>query len=176
MESYTCSPQDIPNLLYRIHYPGARVDYLPETGFSARDRERTFSDGELDQFAQAINHHFTWSYRDPLPFISLFSDLEHAQNWGCKTPWSPHGIARYPWTLHTIDTTSIRRTHTFFKLSDIIDIPGITIPEKAQQHIKGAYICLYDIPSSAIGETRTNTEVEQGTSRCSVAQPSMSLD
>ena len=162
MERYACSPHDIPKNLYRVHYPGAQVHFSPETGLAARDRTRMFSDDSPDELAQAIIHQFTWSYRDPLPFISFFSDLEHAQNWGRKTPWSPNGTARY-WTLHTIDTTSIRTTHTFFRLSDIVRRLSVTIPKNARQHIEGAFICLHDIPIGAIQESRTHIEVEQGT-------------
>jgi hypothetical protein len=67
MERSADSVHDRPDVLYRIHYPGVRVDSFPETGFAARN-----------EFAQAIAHQFTWGYRGPLPFISLFSDLVHA--------------------------------------------------------------------------------------------------
>lgn len=171
MERYACRQHDIPRLLYRVHYPGARVDFSPETGFTARDRTRTFSNGDLVEFAQAITHQFTWNHRDPLPFISLFSDLEHAQNWGCKTPWSANGTTRDRWTLYTINTASLMGTHTFFKLSDIVRMLGVTIPERARQHIEGAFICLHHIPITAIQESRADTEVEQGTTLalCSMA-------
>jgi hypothetical protein len=78
MERSADSVHDRPDVLYRIHYPGVRVDSFPETGFAARDRTRRFNNGDPNEFAQAIAHQFTWGYRGPLPFISLFSDLVHA--------------------------------------------------------------------------------------------------
>lgn len=162
MEGYACSPDNIPKLLYRVDYPGAQVKFSSQSGFSAKDKTRTFSDRDLEDFARAIEYQFTWAYRQPLPFISLFSDLKHAQNWGCKTPWSPDTTASPPWTLYTIDTASISTTHTFFKLGDIVNTLRVTIPQGAQQHIKGAFVCLHGIPTSAIQESSTHTEVRQG--------------
>ena len=118
MEEYICSPSDIPTLLYRTDYPGARTSFLPEEGFRAADTTRTFGAGEIDEFKAAIEKQFSWSCRDPLPFISLFSDREHAENWGCERH-RKDGSLKDDGTLHIIDTTHLNMTTCFFKLVDL---------------------------------------------------------
>jgi len=59
MEGYACSPDDIPKFLYRVHYPGAQVEFSSQSGFSAKDKTRTFSDRDLENFARAIEYQFT---------------------------------------------------------------------------------------------------------------------
>ena len=39
---------------------------------------------------------------------------------------------------------------------------SLDIPERAEQHIQGAFICLHRIPVIAIVERRTPTQVEEG--------------
>ena len=99
MNEYVCSDRDIPSKLYRVHYPGSRTAFSSQQGFTASDTTKTFGSDELDDFKRAIEKHFTWSYRDPLPFISLFSDQEHAENWGRKEPWRGKEGSKCDWTL-----------------------------------------------------------------------------
>ena len=115
METYMCS--DVPPELYRVDYLGSRTTWTSQEGFKAADTSRAFGGKDLLDFKRSIEKSFTWSYRDPLPFISLFSDREHAENWGCKEPWLGDDRSEGGWTLYVIDTES-RGTTSFFKLSD----------------------------------------------------------
>jgi hypothetical protein len=99
MNEYVCSDRDIPSKLYRVHYPGSRTAFSSQQGFTASDTPKTFGSDELDDFKRAIEKHFTWGCRDPLPFISLFSDQEHTKNWGRKEPWRGKEGSKCDWTL-----------------------------------------------------------------------------
>ena len=123
------------------------------------DTTTTFGPGELNEFKQAIEKHFTWGCRDRLPFISLFSDRSHAENWGCKEPWRGHGTSEGGWALHTVSTIHLE-SKSFFKLSDLVEKLCLEIPEGAKQHIHGAFICLHHIPATAIVEKRSGEEVQ----------------
>ncbi|MCJ1425256.1 hypothetical protein MMC29_003144 [Sticta canariensis] len=162
MESYRCS--DVPPELYRVDYPGSRTTWTSQEGFKATDTSRTFGGNDLLDFKRSIEKSFTWSCRDPSPFISLFSDREHAENWGCREPWlGNHRSERSEggWKLYVIDTTELRRTTLFFKLSSLVRGLSLDIPEMAQQHIEGAYLCLHRIPPAAVAEVRTPAQVEE---------------
>jgi hypothetical protein len=87
MDEYVCSIWDLPSKLYRVHYAGSRTAFSSQQGFVASDTTKNFRSGELDECRRAIEKQFTWSCQDPLPFISLFSDTRHAEDWGRKEPW-----------------------------------------------------------------------------------------
>jgi hypothetical protein len=40
----------------------------------------------ISEFRSDVVKHFTWSCKESLPFINLFSDIEHAENWELKQP------------------------------------------------------------------------------------------
>lgn len=105
---------------------------------------------------------FTWSCRASLPFISLFSDREHAENWGCKEPWRGHKGSSDNWSLHVIDTTKLKDTTRFFMLNNLLEELDLEIPISAGQHIRGAFLCLHRIPIEAIIEERNAGEVRAG--------------
>lgn len=159
MNEYIC--QSLPSKLYRVHYPTSRTAFSTEHGFEASDTITAFGPDKLNEFISAIQKHFTWGCRDPLPFISLFSDCAHAENWGCKEPWSGHSNPEGSWVLYTVNTIGLD-SKSFFKLSDLVEKFDLEIPKGAKQHIHGAYVCLYHIPATAIVEKRTSAEVEIG--------------
>jgi hypothetical protein len=100
MDGYTRSSWDLPDELYRVHYPESRTTFSIQQGFEASDTAKTFGADELNDFKRAIEKHFTWSCRDPLPFISLFSDRKHAENWGRMEPWHGSESSEGSWALY----------------------------------------------------------------------------
>lgn len=61
-----------------------------------------------------------------------------------------------------IDATELSKTTLFFKLNSLVRRLNLDIPQGAQQHIKGAYLCLHRIPRIAIVEKRNPAQVEEG--------------
>jgi hypothetical protein len=122
-----------------------------------------FGADQLTEFKKAVEDQFTWSCRAALPFISLLSDREHAENWSLKEPWRGDKHPEGDWSLQVIDTTLLENTsNRFFKLSDLVEELGLNIPERAGQHVRGAFLCLHHIPAEAIVESRKPREVEEG--------------
>ncbi|KJK73966.1 hypothetical protein H634G_10755 [Metarhizium anisopliae BRIP 53293] len=158
MEAYRVPNDKLPRELYRVDYPESRTTYNPGEGFVAGDSAKNY-EGDIYDSKQDIIKQFTWSYRNPLPFISLFSDLEHAENWGLEEPWrDPSSSARGNWTLYVVDT-ELLVDPTFFRLADLVQRLQLQIPEKAQQPIDGAYLCLQRIPASSIMKHRDWKEI-----------------
>jgi len=131
-------------------------------GFTATDTTKTFGTKAVIELKRAVEGQFTWSCRDSLPFISLFSDREHAENCGLKQPWLGHGRSPGSWSLHVINTTDLRETNHFFKLNDLVEEPIYTFLRVLTQHVRGAFMCLHRIPVTAIIESRNPTEIEEG--------------
>jgi hypothetical protein len=161
MDSYVFCKIDIPIVLYRVNYPGSRTAFSCTEGFSASDTTKVYNTNERE-FKQAIVNQFTWSCRASLPFISLFSDREHAESWGRKEPWRRHKGLSDDRSLHVIDTTKLKDTTRFFKLSDLSEQLDVDLPVRASQHISGAFLCLHRIPIEAIVEERSPGEVKAG--------------
>jgi hypothetical protein len=99
-----------------------------------------------------------------LPFISLFSNREHAENWGRKEPWRGRkGPSRSgDWSLHVIDTTKLKDTNRLFELSDLVDELSLNMHDGAVQHILGAFLSLHHVPIEAVVERRNPNEVKEG--------------
>lgn len=168
MDQYRCPPEELPFELYRIQYPGSRTLRTDE-GLVASDTTTSFGDSELERilFKRAMENHFTWGYRGRSPFISLFSDRDHAESWGCEEPWCGSSPHREEWSLYTIDTCLLGDIYVF-KVSKLVDDLGVRIPERAKQHVGGSYICLHREPARAILEEKAASDVKYCESPSSV--------
>lgn len=160
MNQYRCRPEELPRSLYRVHYSGSQTTRTDE-GLEAADTATFYGDSERERglFKQAVEDHFTWGYRGHSPFISLFSDRNHAENWGCTEPWRGSNAHREQWTLYTIDTSLLEEIYVF-KVSRLVNALGLRIPEKAEQHEQGSYICLHRVPAHAILEEEAGSDVK----------------
>lgn len=163
MEKYRLSNESLPSKLYRIHYPGSRTTYSENEGFMAAHRTKVYRKQDVDDFKSDIVKQFTWHCREPLPFISLFSDLDHAENWGLKRPWQGDAPDSNDdeWTLFVIDTKLLHAS-CIFRLEDLVNGLRLEIPDKAEQHISGAYLCLHTSPAFAIVDKMDPGQVEEG--------------
>ena len=163
MEKYILSNEDVPSTLYRIDYPGSRTIYSQVGGFVAADRMKVYEGQKDAEFRRDIEKQFTWGCRDPLPFISLFSDREHAENWGLRQPWrgNTSHLSHNDWALYVIDTSRLGDT-CFMSLRDLVDGLKLILPDKASQHIPGTYVCLHRIPSAAVVERIGPKQVQYG--------------
>lgn len=161
MEKYRLPSDKVPSCLYRIDYPGSRTKYFPSEGFVATHRSKVYDEDDDDEFKRDIVKQFTWGCDDPIPFISLFSDREHAENWGLKQPWigKRRHLSRDNWALYVIDTTQLEDAY-FFRLNYLIAELGLELPDKASQHIGGTYLSLYNIPAAAVAERVEPAEVQ----------------
>ncbi|PSN59607.1 hypothetical protein BS50DRAFT_626560 [Corynespora cassiicola Philippines] len=161
MDQFVYSGAELPDELYRIRYPESKTVFSEAEGFRAADTSRVFGADEVDEFGEAVGKQFTWGCRERLPFISLFSSREHAENWGRKEMWRYQKDLAREWSLCVIDPTILRASSRIFKLDVLVEKLELKIPKKAEQHIKGAFLCLHRIPKGAIVEERTPQQVEE---------------
>lgn len=103
MDRFRCQTKYLPANLYRVQYDGCQTSYF-ETGLEARDTSTFYSESELESFRQSLTNQFTWGWRGSQPYITVFSDKEHAENWGLKEPWNRSGCHTSNWEIITIDT------------------------------------------------------------------------
>ncbi|KAF4453641.1 hypothetical protein F53441_3650 [Fusarium austroafricanum] len=150
----------LPKELYRVQYPGSGTTLFSNEGLVAADTAKVYDD-EI-HLGQAVVKQFTWSSREFSPFISLFSDREHAENWAMKEPWhrTPRGVRGDDWTLLVIDTQLLGDAW-LYKVSQLVSALRLQIPDKAAQHIGGSFLCMHKIPAAAIIEERDSKEVKE---------------
>ncbi|KAK0745119.1 hypothetical protein B0T21DRAFT_267717, partial [Apiosordaria backusii] len=160
MDEYRCPPQELPLHLYRVQYRNTRTVYNKSSGLEARDTTTLYNkSGFDDDFIQAVQNQFTWGHKGRTPFISFFSDEEHATKWGYSLKGWGRSSSNDDWTLLTIDTSCLQNVYVF-KLSTLIDRMGVQIPKKAMDsHKPGGYICLHRIPACAISSVRTGSDI-----------------
>ena len=148
MDEFRCRSAVLPVYLYRVQYPRCQTVHSGE-GLTAKDTNVIYSKDEIKSFCQSIEQQMTWGHRGAQPYITCFSDKDHAKNWARKEPWNPSVKDKGSWALLTIDTRLMPDTY-IFSLKDLVTSLDIMIPERASQHENGAYLCLHRIPTSAI--------------------------
>lgn len=134
----------LPAKLYRVQY-GSCQTMRDTRGLHAKDQSSPLP--SLPEFAKSIEYQFNWNHRIPTRYISLFSDEVYARNWAIKRS----EYEGQPCDLITITTDRLSRS-TVFKLSNLVASLDLNIPDGAVQHVSGAYVCLYCVPSHAIGK------------------------
>ena len=160
MEKFRVEAASLPSRLYRVQYPRTQTAYSGD-GLAAKDTNTTYSENELNAFGQSIINQMTLGHRKAQPYITCFSDKGHAQNWARKEPWGPYEGEKGRWNILIIETGLMPETWVF-SLYDLVTRLGIKIPERALQHVKGAYLCLHSIPTRAIVKAASFQEVTNG--------------
>lgn len=157
MDQFRSDQTSLPKELYRVQYPGCQTSYSPALGLHAKDTSTFYSENQDDAFRLSIIHQFTWGWRQPTPYISVFSDKTHAENWALSHSKRTGSICE----VRSIDTQELRDVYVF-QLKDLEVKLKCEIPEKASQHIDGAYLCLHHIPNGAISLVTTTQDIEDG--------------
>ena len=123
----------------------ARVSAFTFTFFPPPYRE--------EDFRASVEAHFTWPDRNPTPYISLFSDPRHAENWALQRDSSVK--------LLRIDTRLMPES-CFFQLAELVRMLNLKIPKGADTHIPRAYLALHQIPDSAIVHVMNHAQIQNG--------------
>ncbi len=143
MERFRLPSYALPQYLYRVRCPDSQTIFAPDSGYTARDTSAFYTD-DLE-FGDSTIQAFTWFSRIPSPYIALFSEKEHAENWALS--WSDR--VGEECEIITIDSRELDSVYVS-RLSSVVDELKLTVPYGASQHIKGAYLCLHRIPASAL--------------------------
>lgn len=167
MDEYRCSVNDLPQRLYRVDYLGSQTTCSDEDGFQAADTTTLYSKDKMDLFKEAVVNHLDWNSHGASPFISVFSDREHAENWACKEPWRSKFMREDTlesgrWTLSVTNPAALNETYVF-QVKRLEGCLGFKIPSNARQNERsGEYLCLHKIPIIAIIEKRNSEQVQNG--------------
>ena len=153
MDRLRCSEEQLPEYLYRVQYDGCNTVFSID-GLFAADIATTFDETAIPDFRESIVNQFTRMSRLPTPYISTFSDREHAENWALKMGTSAKLLRL---------NTALWDDPYVFKLSTLVQMLPVIIPDAASQHIKGAYLCLHSVPSNAIVEVMDREDIKIST-------------
>jgi hypothetical protein len=83
MERYRMRLNYRPLTLYRVQYAGSMTQYVYPNSKELQAASLAVPQNE-QEFKTMINKHLNWRCKDRSPFISTFSDREHAIKWGYK--------------------------------------------------------------------------------------------
>jgi hypothetical protein len=153
MDKYCVSQFMLPLHLYRVQYSGTQTIYDHKMGLMAQDSTPVYNDDS--EFRESIVQAFTWSSSKPSPYIALFSEKDHAENWALSWSSQRNGERQ----VITINTRQLRGIYVF-KLSTLVENLNIVLPHGASQHRKGAYLCLHRIPSQAISAIESGWDIQ----------------
>lgn len=138
-----------PSRGYRVQYEGAWTTVTTIGGLQASsifpNPSRGFTDTKLKQLT---SEHLDWNSCQGSPFISIFTDLGHAEDWALK--WSERNGGKVASVL-VIDCNKITR---LLSVREVVDHLGIHIPEMLPEQYEDEYIAINQIPTEAIVESR----------------------
>ena len=126
MHQFRFDVTSLPAKLYRVQYLDCRTIYRFATGLHARDTSTFYSENEKNDFRQSIVNQFTWSWRQPTPYITVFSDQKHAENWALSYSRRKGDICE----VIRIDSRELQDVYVF-KLSDLQARLDLEVPEGA---------------------------------------------
>jgi len=152
MEQFRLDIHDLPTSFHRVQYPGSQTTYN-ESGLSARDTT-SFYPEDRTKFRDSVAEAFKWSSRIPSPYVAVFSEKDHAQNWALR--WTDRNGPDCE--VVTIDSRELDGVY-IFKLSTIVDELNIALPNGASQHEKGAYLCLHRVPAKAVQSSESTSSI-----------------
>ncbi|KAI5366401.1 hypothetical protein Slin15195_G079210 [Septoria linicola] len=137
-----------PTRGYRVQYEGAWTTVTTIGGLQASsifpNPSRGFTDAKLKQLT---SDHLDWNSRQGSPFISIFTDEQHAEDWAMK--WSERNGGKTANVLH-IECSKITR---LFSVKEVVNSLGIDTEMLPEQY-EDEYLAVNQIPTEAIVENR----------------------
>lgn len=152
--------EDLPEELYRVQYPGVQATLDLERGICAADTVTLIRDEQ--HLAHIVQQSFTWTSTFANPMVNLFSDKDHAINWAYRYSRHHGGVECL---IFTIDTVLLEYS-AVFQLGELVDELDIRIPDVARTHENGAYLCSHVVPSLAITEVTSCSQLNRGPREC----------
>ncbi|KAK5172751.1 uncharacterized protein LTR77_002871 [Saxophila tyrrhenica] len=155
MERLREKPWDLPEVFYRVQYPGCGTILNDGGSLQASDTTTTYGENDLVSFGQSLINQFIWGHRGS-PYISVFSDIEHAAKWAVKYS-RDHNVKTVVYKIyrHALQDTLV------FSVRNLELRRGVRIPEVSSQHRQNGYLCLHRIPAGAVKRCLDNNEVEE---------------
>ena len=138
MDDWSIPPGLIPRRLYRVDYEGTMSEYIPNRGFEAA----TFAFTNIEaEFLESVEDHLNWFSGVWSPYISLFSEKRHAENWARK--WMANNGSR-DCRVFEIDGKKLESAYLFHPYCLEIQFGDGCWGDEHE------YLCLHFIPEDAI--------------------------
>ena len=128
-----------------------------DDGLFSLDESSIYGNDNIDAFADSVVRQFTWSNRRPTPWISFFSDRDHAKNWTLHL----YNHDEKDFTLLTVDTSRCAAV-LIFRLETLQQQLSLRTPDGALTHLPGCYVALLSSPSSVVISVETRAEIGNG--------------
>ena len=93
-----------------------------------------------------LQEHFSWSSREPSPFISLFGSEKHARKWAASLAKKRPGMVC---NVYGIDPVELGHK-TMFDASVLAERLHVNLPQSARSQVNGEFLVLHAIPARAI--------------------------
>lgn len=153
---------------YRVQYPGAWTTVTTIGGLQASSIFPNPSRGFTDEKLKSLTYdHLDWNYADHKsssfsrrttststsapsggsPFISIFTDLLHAEDWAMKWNQRNSGSGKSPARILEIDCGKITR---LLSVKEVVDSLGIVIEGLEPEQYEDEYLAVNQIPAEAI--------------------------
>lgn len=141
-----------PLKYYRVQDNSSATYFDKKNGFIAGDPELPVrmsprSDSEYQNLFEALDRHLDWYDRTPSPFISVYADLETAEN--CAIARAKKGKKGVIVAHINVKRTGGLSYRCVPKLADAI---GLEIPPRASRNAEEEFIFLHRIPAEAVTE------------------------
>jgi hypothetical protein len=159
MEGFRLPPATLPTRFYRVHYPSSHTTFTNFRGFSASDTQTFYPhDAQQALFFQSLRCHSKWSDSTPSPYISVFSDKRHAENWALE--WSRNNSC-VGCEVFEIDSSSLGNVYVFSvaRMSWQLQARPSELVDRLDPD---EYLCLHRIPAEAVVGCRGTMEIEGG--------------
>lgn len=141
MNSYRVRRRNFPLTVYRIDYPGAQTTYSQQWGFQSAGN---FTPYHVNGLRNAVTYHLDWQCRTPSPFISVFGNRQHAENWAQL--WNDRNSG----TCYIVTITIQAEDDVIvFRVANLINRLGVTTSLHPSQY-HSEYFCFRRIPAEAI--------------------------
>jgi hypothetical protein len=146
LADYRVPASEYPKILYRVDHAQACTRFHGVLGFLATRPNYELKDQE--DFEIAVQRHLWWDHGFESPFISLFSDEDHAWNWGHK--WKKNNSFQD----FKVVKIEIKATHDVVLFSVPLLLARLDITPKNHAYHNHEYLCLHNIPLICITSVR----------------------
>ena len=130
--------------LYRVQVPGSATKFVDGALIAAGAH---FTNQTIVDYAPRLLHeHFLWTSNHPSPFISVFTDEDHARNWATGLVKKNAGMVC---TIYRIDPLLLHGK-AIFNATRLVEELNIDLPDAARNQAENEYLVLRSIPAEAI--------------------------
>ncbi|KAM0714211.1 hypothetical protein Q7P37_009998 [Cladosporium fusiforme] len=135
-----------PTTFFRVESDSSRARWRERKGIVARKKTALSFRRACPEFLEMVENHLDWGSGVPSPFISVYSEMQRAQQEADRRMEEGHnGVV-----IWEIDTYKARNKVEYRNLRPFTEKYGIHIPGRALNNSKYEWIFLNRIPDAMI--------------------------